>query len=164
MLLLLLTGLLGLTPALPGMHPQRLTVALHRDNASLVRLPHYHAATPIDVQVGGETQHVDAVMVTAHGPDGTSIHAPLARTATGFEGLLNLAQPGAWTIELTTQLGAVTSAVNAVSLDVEPGGSDLAGYATMALALLMTAAGVLVIVRRERAAALVAVVTRRNRR
>ncbi len=161
-LLLLLAGLLGFTPALPGTGPQPLTIALHRENASLARLAHYHTAVPIDVRVAGETQHVDAVTVTAHGPDGTAIHAPLARTANGFEGLLRLAQPGAWTLELTTQLGAVSSAVDAVSLDVEPGGSDLGGYAFMLLALALTATGIFVIMRRERAAALLENVTRRN--
>ncbi len=148
---LLLAAWLGFSPAAGlGSPHQAISIVLNSASASTQRLPHYRAAAPISVHVAGDATRFDAVTVTATGPGGLAIRAPLARTQSGFEGALQLATPGAWTIGLTTQIGSVTSAIANVPLDVVPGdGSSLAGYATMVLAALMTIAGALLLVRRD---------------
>jgi hypothetical protein len=162
--LLVLVGLLGLAPHVPGAQHQSLSITLHAENASLQRLPHYRAAAPIAVHVAGDARKFDAVTVTAKGPDGTAISAPLARTSDGFDGALRLVTPGSWTVGLTTQMGAVSSAIATVPLDVEPGdGSEVAGYATMLFAALLTLAGVFVLVRRQQLAVALATVLPRKR-
>jgi hypothetical protein len=160
-LFFLLAMLVGFTPAAAGAAPrQMLSIVLNSESASTQRLPHYRAAAPIAVRVAGDARKFDAMTVTATGPDGTAIRAPLARTGAGFEGALRLVTPGAWRIGLTTQLGSVSDAIADVSLDVEPAhGSQRAGYLAMALAALLLAAGVLVLARRDLlATALAAVV------
>ena len=150
-LFLCLAALLGLAPATAVAAPrQTLSIVLNSDNASTQRLPHYKAATPIAVHVAGDASKFDAVTVTATGPDGTAIRAPLARSGDGFDGALRLVKPGPWMIGLTTQLGAVSGAIDGVSLDVEPAdGSELGGYLGIVLATMLTVAGVLVLVRRD---------------
>jgi hypothetical protein len=163
--LLVLVGLLGMSPHVPGTAPhQSLSITLNAESASTKRLPHYRAAAPIAVHVAGDARKFDAVTVTATGPDGTAIRAPLARTSDGFDGALRLVTPGAWTVGLTTQMGAVSNAIATVPLDVEPGdGSELAGYLTMLFAALLTAAGIIVLVRRQALATAIATVWARKR-
>ncbi len=146
-----LAMLVGLTPVAAGAAShQTLSFVLNSQNASTQRLPHYRAAAPIAVRVAGDARKFDAVTVTATGPDGLAIRTPLARTETGFEGALRLVTPGAWTVALTTRLGPVSDAIGGVSVDVEPSrGSQVAGYATMVLAFMLTATGVLVLARRD---------------
>ena len=148
---LLLAAWLGAAPAAAlGAPHQSISIVLNSTSASTQRLPQYRAAAPISVHVAGDAAKFDAVTITASGPGGLAIRAPLARTQSGFDGALRLATPGAWTIGLKTQLGSVSGAISDVPLDVVPGdGSSLAGYATMVLAALMTLAGALLLVRRD---------------
>ncbi len=143
--------LLGFAPAAAVAAPhQTLSIVLHASSASTQRLAHYRVAAPISVRVAGDARRFDAVTITATGPGGIAIRAPLARTDDGFQGALRLVRPGAWTIDLTAQLGSVSSAVAGIPLDVvAPDGSETAGYAGLFLAALLLVAGVFVLVRRD---------------
>jgi hypothetical protein len=148
--LILLAALFGFAPMTGAPPSQSLFFVLNADNAATQRLAHYRASAPIAVHVAGDASKFDAMTITAKGPDGTAIRAPLARSGSGFEGALRLVTPGAWTVALTTQLGSVSNAIDDVPLDVEPARSaTLAGYAGFALAFLLTIAGIAIIVRRR---------------
>ncbi len=159
---------LGIAPVAAGAAPhQTLSIVLHANDASTQRLPHYRSASPISVRVGGDAERFDAVTVTANGPGGIAIRTPLARTSDGFQGAVRLVKPGTWTIGLTAQLGSVSDAIAGIPLDVvAPDGSETAGYAGLFLGAMMLVAGVLVIVRRDVFATVLAAVgpTRRNSR
>jgi len=143
--------LLGFSPVAAVAAPhQTLSIVLHANNASTKRLPRYRVAAPIAVQVAGDASRFDAVTITARGPGGIAIRTPLARTTDGFQGAVRLVRPGAWTIGLTAQLGAVSSDVPGIPLDVvAPDGSEAAGYAGFLLSALLLVAGVVVLVRRD---------------
>ncbi len=158
--------LLGSVPEAAQAAPhQSLLIVLHSSNASTQRLPQYRASAPIAVKVAGDASRFDAVTVTATGPGGIAIRAPLARTGDGFQGAVRLVKPGPWTIGLTAQLGSVSSAIAGIPLDVvAPDGSETAGYAGLFLAAMMLVAGVFVLVRRDVFATAIAVVSSSTKR
>jgi hypothetical protein len=127
---------------------QALGIILHRNAAATERLPHYRAAVPISVNVGGYARRLRSLTVTAHGPEGEAITAPLERTGKTFSGNLQLAAPGTWTVALSTQLGSATAALASVPLDVvSEDGADLAARLTFALAALSIIAGLALVLR-----------------
>lgn len=127
---------------------QTLGVVLHRDRAATERLPHYRAAAPIAVHVGGsEAARLSSLTVTAHGPGGVAVSAPLTRNGATFTGDLRLLAPGAWTIAFSTQLGSVDAALASVPLDVISEDGDLAARLAFALSALSIVAGLALVLR-----------------
>ena len=116
---------------------QSLAITLRNDNAATQTLDHYQVSRPIAVRVAGDTTKFDRMLVTASGPNGAAVQAPLERTSDGFSGTLRLATPGLWTLAVTTQLGQFSTNVANVVLDVvEPRGISL-----LAALLFVLAAG-----------------------
>jgi hypothetical protein len=111
------TALLPL-PAAAALGGQPLAIFVHGENARTRLLASYDTLEPIAIRVAGEARRFDAVTVTANGPDGNAVTAPLVKGARGFVGTLRLAVPGTWTLGLTTRVGTVTSAVAGVSIAV----------------------------------------------
>jgi hypothetical protein len=128
---------------------QALGFTLHRTTAATVALPHYHTTAPIAVHVGGKAAHLPpALVVTAHGPDGSDITVPLVRTGDSFDGALNLSTPGQWTIALSSRLGSVSSALADVPLDVvSDDDADLAARCAFALSAALIVAGLALLLR-----------------
>jgi hypothetical protein len=127
---------------------QTLGVVLHRDRAATERLPHYRAAAPISVNVGGrEAARLSSLTVTARGPGGVAVTAPLARTGDTFSGNLRLLAPGAWTVAFSTQLGSVNAALASVPLDVISEDGDLAARLAFAVSALSIIAGLGLVLR-----------------
>jgi hypothetical protein len=127
---------------------QRLGVVLHHNRAATERLPHYLAAAPISVHVGGYARRLQTLTVVAHGPSGEAISTPLARTGDTFSGDLRLIAPGTWTVAFSTQLGSVTAALANVPLEVvNEDAADLAGRLTFALSALCIVLGLALILR-----------------
>ncbi len=81
--------------------------------------------------------------MTASGPGGEAVAAPLARTGDAFSGDLKLSAPGTWRVALSTQLGSVTAALANVPLDVvdEDGAQFAARAAHFVLAAFSIVAG-----------------------
>lgn len=129
--------------------PQRLGVVLHRHRAATERLPHYLAAAPISVNVGGYARRLGNLNVVAHGPNGEAVTTPMARSGDTFSGNLHLA-PGAWTVAVSTQLGSVPAALANVPLEVvtdDP--AELAARLAFALAALSIVTGLTLVLRRD---------------
>ncbi len=97
---------------------QPLAIFLHGDAARTRLLETYDTVLPISVRVAGDARRMDAVTITANGPDGNSITAPLVKGANGFIGDLTLGAPGTWTLALTTRAGGVSNALAAISIAV----------------------------------------------
>jgi hypothetical protein len=97
---------------------QPLAIFLHGSAAQTRVLPTYDNVLPIAVRVAGDARRLDTVTITASGPDGNSITAPLVKGARGFIGDLRLRAPGTWRLALSTQVGGVPSALAAVSIAV----------------------------------------------
>ena len=126
---------------------QTLGITLHRNAAATERLPEYRSAAPITVNVGGYARHLKTLTVTAHGPGGEAVSAPLARNGDTFSGDLRLLAPGTWTVALSTQLGTVSAALASVPLDVvSDDGADFAARMTFALAALCIIVGLALVV------------------
>jgi hypothetical protein len=142
---------------------QTLGIVLHRNMAATERLPHYRTAAPIAVNVGGDAARLPSLTVTAHGPNGAAVIAPLARTGNTFSGNLQLLAPGAWTVALSTKLGSVSAALASVPLDVvSEDGADLAARFTFALSALLLVAGFALILRVNGRPLALAYVRKRN--
>ncbi len=88
--------------AAPAFAEQPLAIFVHGSAAHTRLLPTYDSVLPIRVRVAGDARRFDAVTVTANGPDGRSVTAPLVKGASGFIGSLQLKVPGTWTLALTT--------------------------------------------------------------
>jgi hypothetical protein len=130
--------------------PQTLALVLHHNAAATERLPHYLAAAPIAVRVGGYARRLHAVTVVAHGPNGEAITAPLARIGDAFAGDLHLLAPGSWTVAFSTELGSVPAALANVPLQVVTEDSaDLAARSAFALAALSIVLGLTLVLRRH---------------
>lgn len=128
--------------------PQTLRVTLHRNRAATERLPEYRTAAAISVRVGGDARRLPVLTLTARGPGGRAVTAPLARSGNTFAGDLRLTAPGAWTVAFSTQLGSVTAALASVPLDVVSEGSDdLAARIAFALSALLLIAGLALVLR-----------------
>ncbi len=128
--------------------PQTLAVALHHNAAATERLPHYLAAAPIAVHVGGYARRLRTLTAVAHGPNGEAITTPLARSGDAFSGELHLLAPGTWTVAFSTQLGAVPTALANVPLDVvSEDSADLAARLAFAVATLSIVTGLMLVVR-----------------
>jgi hypothetical protein len=121
--------------------PQTLGVVLHGDDAATERQPYYRAAKPIAIHIGGDAARFASLKLTAHGPSGESVAAPLTRSGDAFSGNVQLFAPGVWTLALTTQLG---TALANVSLHVVTEDADLARIA-FGFAVISIAAGVMLI-------------------
>jgi hypothetical protein len=134
---------------------QALGIVLQHNGASTERLPFYRSAAPISVSVRSTAAPVSGMSVTAHGPDGSAVTAPLVRNGDTFTGALNLGAPGTWTLALTTQLGQSFSAALAdVPLDVvADDNTDLAARIAWALSALSICAGFTLLLRTRRAPA-----------
>jgi hypothetical protein len=127
---------------------QSLGIVLHHNAAATERLPHYRATAPITINVGGYARRLASLTVTAHGPGGEAIMAPLARTGDTFSGALQLMEPGTWTVAFSTQLGSVTAALASVPLDVvSDEGADLAARIAFALSAISILAGLALVLR-----------------
>jgi hypothetical protein len=130
---------------------QTLGIVMQRNVAATERLPYYRATAPIAVKVRGDAAKLSAITVTAHAPDGSAFVTPLVRSGDTFTGALNLAQPGAWTVALTTQLGSVSAALADVPLQVVAGdNADLAARIAYALSALSIGAGLTLMLRARR--------------
>jgi hypothetical protein len=128
--------------------PQTLAVVLHHNAAATERLSHYLAAAPIAVSVGGYARRLHTLTVVAHGPDGESITAPLARIGNAFSGDLHLLAPGTWTVAFSTQLGSVPAALANVPLDVvNEDAADLTARLAFAFAALSIVIGLTLVLR-----------------
>jgi len=152
--LVVLVGLIAAALAFAGSGAQAagpaqtLGVVLHRNAAATERLPHYRAAAPIAVNVGGYARRLHTLTVIAHGPGGQAITAPLARTGDTFSGDLRLIAPGKWTVAFSTQLGSVTAALASVPLNVvAEDGADLAARLAFAISALSIVAGLALVLR-----------------
>jgi hypothetical protein len=99
---------------------QPLAISIDGAGARATALPAYDPALPIDLSVnaaGG--MRVDDVTVVAAGPNGESVSLPLARTADGgFDGTLQLAEEGAWRLELSSRTGAIRTGTSPVTIEV----------------------------------------------
>lgn len=127
---------------------QPLAIFLHGSAARTRLLPTYDNVQPIAVRVAGDARRLDTVTVTASGPDGNSITAPLVKGTRGFIGDLQLTVPGTWRLALSTQIGGVPSALAAVSIAVgTPLAAEPLATALFALALLSCAFGLALVVR-----------------
>jgi hypothetical protein len=127
---------------------QPLAIFLHGDAARTRLLETYDNVLPISVRVAGDARRMDAVTITANGPGGNSITAPLVKGATGFIGDLKLGAPGTWTLALTTRVGGVSNALAAVTIAVAtPFVAEPLPVALFGVALASLACGVLLVVR-----------------
>ncbi len=167
--LVVLVGLLAAVLAFAGSGAQAagpaqaLGIVLHRNTAATERLPHYRSADAIAVNVGGYARRLRSITVTARGPSGEAVTAPLTRTGDTFSGDLHLTVPGIWTVALSTQLGSVTAALASVPLDVvSEDEADLAARLAFALAALSIVAGLALVVRVNGRPLALGLVTRRN--
>lgn len=145
---------------------QELGIVLHHNTAATERLPHYRASAPIAVNVAGYARRLHTLTLTAHGPHGEAIMAPMSRTGQTFSGDLQLLDAGTWTLAFSTQFGSVPAALASVALDVVPGdGAELAARCAFALGALFIIAGLTLVLRadgRPFALALAARVTKRS--
>lgn len=146
-LVLVLWGLLAVLPTAVSAYPtQSVAIVLGADKAATEHLDHYNAARPIDVRVAGDALKFDRLTVTANGPGGIAIRAPLSRTPDGFRGTVRLVTPGTWTLAVTTRLGAFSTNVANVALDVvPPRGVSALAIALFGIATLACAAGALLL-------------------
>ena len=127
---------------------QPLAIFLHGGAARTRLLPTYDDVEPIAIRVAGEARRFDAVTVTASGPDGTAITAPLVKGSRGFIGRLRLAVPGTWTLALTTRVGSITAGIAAVPIAVaSPFDADPIPSALAILAAASGLIGLLLVVR-----------------
>jgi hypothetical protein len=128
---------------------QAVGIVLQHNAAATERLPFYRTTAPVAVNVRGDASHLSAITVTAHAPDGTVFSAPLTRTGDTFTGALKLAQPGTWTLALSTQLGSMSAALADVPLQVVAGedNADLVTRLTFALSALSICAGLTLLLR-----------------
>lgn len=127
---------------------QKLAVVLHRNAAATEGLPHYLATAPIALRVGGYARRLQTVTAVAHGPNGEAISTPLARVGNAFTGDLHLLAPGNWTVALSTQFGAVPSALAQIPLQVvREDAADLVARCAFALAALSIVTGVALVAR-----------------
>lgn len=139
-------------PVVAGV-PQSLAIELRDDAANARQLAHYTPKRPIVVSVGGDAKRYDGVTVVATGPDGRAITQSLARGTDDFTGALSLGLPGTWQLALTTSIGAATTRIATIPVDVvyDPL-ADLAPYLALVLSVAFIAVGVsLVASRRVRA-------------
>lgn len=129
--------------------PQTLGVVLHRSVAATERLPHYHTAKPIAINVGGRfARRLHTLTLTASGPGGESFKAPLTRSGDTFSGNLTLTEPGTWTVAFSTQLGTMPAALANFTVDaVTTDAADLAIRLTLAVAALSLLAGFALVLR-----------------
>ena len=132
---------------------QAVGFVLHDNAAATERLPFYRSAVPIAINVHAGASSVNAMTVTAHGPGGSAISAPLVRTGDAFTGALHLTLPGTWTLALTSQLGSTSAALADVPLDVVDDNADLAARVAWALSALSIGAGFTVLARARRSPA-----------
>lgn len=134
---------------------QAVGIVLHHSAAATERLPFYRATAPIAVNVRGDAAHMSAMTVIAHAPDGTAFSAPLTRTGDTFTGALKLAQPGTWTLALSTQLGSMTAGIADIPLQVVAGedNADLVTRLAFALSALSICSGLTLLLRARRAPA-----------
>jgi hypothetical protein len=145
----LLAGLLtfigsGAQAAAPA---QSLGVVLHRSHAATERLPHYRSGQPIAVHVEGrEAARLPALTMTASGPNGASLSAPMVRSGNAFTANLPLS-PGTWNVAFSAQLGTITAALANVPLDVESEDGDLAARIAFGFSALSIVAGLLLVLR-----------------
>jgi hypothetical protein len=122
--------------------PQTLGVVLRGENAATERQPFYRVAKPITVRIGGDAARFASLKVTAHGPGGESVAAPLTRSGDAFNANMQLFAPGVWTLALTTQIGTLANVpLHVVTDDI----ADLAARIAFALAAIAIAAGLTVI-------------------
>jgi hypothetical protein len=122
--------------------PQTLGVVLHGEDAATERQPYYRAAKPIMVRIGGDAARFASLKVTAHGPSGESVAAPLTRSGDAFSGNMQLFAPGVWTLALTTQIGTLANVpLHVVTEDA----ADLAARIAFGLAAIAIAAGLMLI-------------------
>ncbi len=127
---------------------QALGIVLHHDTAATERLPFYRSNAPITVNVHGGAARAQAMSVTAHGPDGSAVTAPLTPNANGFSGALALTQPGTWTLAVQTQFGMISAGLGEISLDVVPDDNlDLIARCAYALSALSIGVGLTLLVR-----------------
>jgi hypothetical protein len=137
---------------------QTVAFVLRHNAASSERLPVYRAAAPIRVKVRGDAGGMSAMRVTATGPGGRAVSAPLVKHGDTFTGALDLTQPGTWSLALTTQLGSMTAALAAVPLRVvAEDGADIAARIAYALSALSIGAGITLLWRARRGGAVGAV-------
>jgi hypothetical protein len=133
--------------------PQTLGFFLHDTGAATERQPRYHSSAPIAINVAGDTARHSVLTVTAHGPDGSEVTAPLVRAGATFSGALELPAAGRWDVALSARLGSVTAALADVPLQVVSDDSaEVAGRWAFALAALLIGAGSMVLVRARRGA------------
>jgi hypothetical protein len=145
--------------------PQTLGVLLHHNVAATERLPHYRTTAPIAINVGGRyARRLQTLTLTARGPGGEALNAPLTRTGDTFSGNLTLTAPGTWTVAFSTRLGSVPAALASFTLDaVSADAADLAIRFTLALAALSLLAGFALVLRVDgRPLAFVLSSTKRN--
>ncbi len=136
---------------------QSVGFVLHANAAATERLPFYRNQAPIAINVHGDSTGIDAMMVTAHGPDGSDVRTPLVRNGDAFTGALKLTQPGTWTIALSSQLGSMSAALAAVPLEVvADDNADLAARIAWALSALSIGAGCTLVVRARRSSGRIA--------
>ena len=137
--------LLG-TPAAMASPLQPLAIFVHGGAARTRVLPTYETALPIAVRVAGDARRFDAVTLTAKGPHGNSITAPLAKSPEGFIGTVRLVDPGTWTVALTTRVGDLSGALDAVPVAVAtPLDAEPLALSLFALSVLSVGAGLLVL-------------------
>jgi len=148
-LLLVAAALIAFAPAAAGAAAgQPLAIFVHGADAHTRLLPTYDNVLPIAVRVAGDARRFDAVTITANGPNGNSVTAPLVKGTRGFIGSLRLATPGTWTLALTTRVGSVTSAIVAVPIAVAtPLVAEPLATALMAFAAACTLIGVALVAR-----------------
>jgi hypothetical protein len=124
--------LAGLTPAPAAEAPQVLSLGVTADGARTTQLPAYDPDRPIAVCVSLselDTRRVDAVSVVAASPGGTISRIALARDGVGrFAGSLKLAEPGTWSLRLTSRAGAGTSETMPISVKVAAPPPSYAGW------------------------------------
>lgn len=97
---------------------QPLAIFVHGAGARTRLLPTYDDVEPIAIRVAGDARRFDAVTITASGPNGNAITAPLVKGSRGFIGSLRLAVPGTWTLAFTTRVGSITAGIDAVPIAV----------------------------------------------
>jgi hypothetical protein len=114
--LLFLAALVPFPAAALGGQP--LAIFVHGAAARTRLLPTYDTVQPIAIRVAGDARQFDEVTITANGPDGNAVVAPLVKGSRGFMGSLHLNVPGTWTLALTTRVGSVTGGISAVSIAV----------------------------------------------
>ena len=117
----LLVGLLALVPpGAPAADGQQLTITIHGDGARATQLPQYDPGSPIAITVSSTGGNVDAVIVSAAGPQGESIESNLTRAADGtFSGSVTLADEGSWQLRLTSRAGKASTVTTPILLDLE---------------------------------------------